>query len=98
MRGGPPRKHSGREIGLAWAPYLLLVTFVLLWGVWLLTPALVDGVDTLSRLIRVSLNRNAERFERVANELLPSVAVIVPAHNEAALIDRCLTSVNCCFC
>src|ERR1019366_2091196 len=31
-RGGPPRKHSGREIGLAWAPYLILVVFVLLWG------------------------------------------------------------------
>ena len=31
-RGGPPRKHSGREIALAWAPYLLLVIFVLLWG------------------------------------------------------------------
>ena len=31
-RGGPPRKHSGREIRLAWTPYLLLVVFVLLWG------------------------------------------------------------------
>ncbi len=31
-RGGPPRKHSGREIRLAWAPYMLLVVFVLLWG------------------------------------------------------------------
>jgi len=31
-RGGPPSKHSGRERALAWAPYLLLVTFVLLWG------------------------------------------------------------------
>jgi lactate permease len=31
-RGGSPQKHSGREIALAWAPYLLLVMFVLLWG------------------------------------------------------------------
>jgi L-lactate transport len=31
-RDGPPRKHSGREIRLAWAPYMLLVVFVLLWG------------------------------------------------------------------
>ncbi|MCX6629825.1 MAG: L-lactate permease [Candidatus Solibacter sp.] len=31
-RGGPPRKHTGREILLAWAPYLLLVAFVLLWA------------------------------------------------------------------
>jgi lactate permease len=31
-RGGPPSKHSGHTIALAWAPYLLLVVFVLLWG------------------------------------------------------------------
>src|ERR1019366_6008852 len=31
-RGGPPSKHSGHTIALAWAPYLLLVIFVLLWG------------------------------------------------------------------
>jgi cellulose synthase/poly-beta-1,6-N-acetylglucosamine synthase-like glycosyltransferase len=30
----------------------------------------------------------------VPDEELPSVAVIVPAHNEAALIDRCLTSLK----
>ena len=28
----PPQKHAGREIALAWAPYMLLVVFVLLWG------------------------------------------------------------------
>jgi lactate permease len=27
-----PRTHSAREIALAWAPYALLVVFVLLWG------------------------------------------------------------------
>jgi lactate permease len=31
-RDRPAPKHSGREIRLAWAPYLLLVIFVLLWG------------------------------------------------------------------
>ena len=28
----PARHHTGRELTLAWAPYLLLVVFVLLWG------------------------------------------------------------------
>jgi lactate permease len=28
----PPSKHSGREIAVAWAPYMLLVVFVLLWS------------------------------------------------------------------
>jgi lactate permease len=31
-RGGPPRKYPGRQIAIAWAPYLLLVACVLLWG------------------------------------------------------------------
>jgi lactate permease len=31
-RGKAPSVHSGRQVALAWAPYLLLVVFVLLWG------------------------------------------------------------------
>ena len=34
VTGGPrpPSKHTGREIAVAWAPYVLLVVFVLLWS------------------------------------------------------------------
>ena len=71
-----------------------LWTFVLLWGVWLLTPVLVDGIDAVSRLIRVRMHQKADRIDRMDDDVLPTVAVIVPAHNEAALIDRCLTSVK----
>jgi lactate permease len=31
-RGGSSQKHGGHAIAMAWAPYLLLVMFVLLWG------------------------------------------------------------------
>jgi L-lactate transport len=31
-QGVPTARHSGRAIALAWAPYALLVVFVLLWG------------------------------------------------------------------
>ena len=71
-----------------------LWTFILLWGVWLLTPILVDGVDAVTRLIRVRVHRSRAHYQPVPDDLLPTVAIIVPAHNEAALIDRCLTSVK----
>jgi L-lactate transport len=40
QRGAARQKHSGHTIAVAWVPYLLLVTFVLIWGydpikVWL---------------------------------------------------------------
>jgi poly-beta-1,6-N-acetyl-D-glucosamine synthase len=71
-----------------------LWTFVLLWGVWLLTPMLVDGVDAVVRLVRVRMHTASEHPRKVEDADLPTVAVIVPAHNEAVLIDRCLTSVK----
>ncbi len=72
-----------------------LWTFVLLWGVWLLIPIIVDGIDALVRLVRVKRQGIGERTSvRVSDAELPTVAVIVPAHNEAELIDRCLTSVR----
>ncbi len=71
-----------------------LWTFVLLWGVWLLIPIIVDGIDALVRLARVKMRGVGEEKDRVADAELPTVAIIVPAHNEAELIDRCLTSVR----
>ncbi|MDZ4179390.1 MAG: glycosyltransferase, partial [Coriobacteriia bacterium] len=72
-----------------------LTVFLLVWGVWLITPVLVDGYDALSRLATVKTHRrDAARREPVAEEDLPSVSIIVPAHNEAEVIDRCLTSVK----
>lgn len=72
-----------------------LWTFVLLWGVWLITPVLVDGLDALGRLIVVrTRRRDSNKREPLEDWQLPTVSIIVPAHNEAAVIDRCLISVK----
>lgn len=69
------------------------LVFFMLWGVWLITPILVDGVDAIARLVVVKRSKRSEG-DRLPDETLPTVTVIVPAHNEAAVIDRCLTSVK----
>ncbi len=49
-------KHSGRELLLAWLPYLLLVVFVLAWG----EPSIKKSIDTWTNgLLPVSLPVNA---------------------------------------
>ncbi|MDA3937259.1 MAG: glycosyltransferase [Actinomycetota bacterium] len=70
-------------------------TFLLIWGVWLITPVLFDGGDALFRLMVVRTQRK-EREARVhlEDDELPTVTIIVPAHNEAEVIDRCLNSVK----
>ena len=70
-------------------------TFVLLWGVWLITPVLIDGVDTLVRLIVVLSHKPSLQLRRLSGiQRLPMISVIVPAYNEAAVIDRCLESIK----
>ncbi len=71
-----------------------ITVFLLIWGVWLITPVLVDGFDVVSRLVTVWSRRRDARTELVDNALLPTVAIIVPAHNEVAVIDRCLNSIK----
>lgn len=69
--------------------------FLLMWGVWLITPVLVDGAETLARLVRVGLRRRELQREAACSDAeLPTVSVIVPCHNEAEVIDRCLNSVK----
>lgn len=70
-------------------------TFMLIWGVWLITPVLVDGLEALIRLLIVrSRRRDSQKRRELEEHELPTVSIIVPAHNEAAVIDRCLNSVK----
>jgi len=72
-----------------------LLVFALVWGVWLITPVLIDGMDAVSRLVVVKARqRQFLRRRHVSDDELPTVSLIVPAYNEAAVIDRCLTSIK----
>ncbi len=72
-----------------------LLVFVLVWGVWLITPVLIDGMDAVSRLVVVkSRQRQFSRRRHLSDDELPTVSLIVPAYNEAEVIDRCLTSIK----
>lgn len=71
-----------------------LVVFILIWGVWLITPIMVDGIDSLVRIITVWAKKGDALADPLDDEFLPTMAIIVPAHNEAAVIDRCLNSIK----
>ncbi len=73
-----------------------LWSFLLIWGVWLITPVLVDGVDAVSRLATVWTHkrRRSKSERRILDDALPTVSVIIPAHNEVEVIDRCINSVK----
>jgi cellulose synthase/poly-beta-1,6-N-acetylglucosamine synthase-like glycosyltransferase len=69
-------------------------TFVLLWGVWLITPVVFDGLEALFRLSVVRWKRRCDTECELEDWELPTVSIVVPAHNEEAVIDRCLNSVK----
>lgn len=73
-----------------------LWTFLLIWGVWLITPVLVDGVEAVVRLMTIRTHQSQRKKDRrtVTEDELPSVTVIVPCHNEAEVIDRCIYSLK----
>ncbi len=71
-----------------------LWTFMLIWGVWILLPILVDGSDTLFRLFVVLIWGRKKTRPTVADAELPFVSILVPAYNEEQVIDRCLNSIK----
>lgn len=71
-----------------------LVVFILIWGVWLITPVMIDGIDAFVRIMTVWLKRGDALADPLDDEFLPTMAIIVPAHNEVAVIDRCLNSIK----
>lgn len=79
-----------------------LLIFALIWGVYLIVPVIVDGLDSARRLLIVKRNRASPGKDGSSTPWddtcdareWPLVTVIIPCHNEAAVIDRCLTSVK----
>lgn len=68
--------------------------FLIFWGVWILIPIVVDGTETLYHLVVVLLCRRKRDLSDLTDDPLPTVTVIIPAHNEAKIIDRCLYSLK----
>ncbi|MFZ3062922.1 MAG: glycosyltransferase, partial [Actinomycetota bacterium] len=68
--------------------------FILVWGVWVLMPIIVDGVDTLLRLFVVLIWGRDFKEHKVADKELPKVTVLIAAYNEEEVIDRCLNSIK----
>jgi biofilm PGA synthesis N-glycosyltransferase PgaC len=74
-----------------------LLVFLFVWGVYLITPVMIDGADAIGRLgvvlaERITRHKSPEPEEP---DDWPIISIIVPAHNESAVIDRCLASVKC---
>ncbi|MFA5844342.1 MAG: glycosyltransferase [Coriobacteriia bacterium] len=69
---------------------------LLFWGVWLITPVITDGFDAMSRLLIVWGTRGSQKWlsRPLPDDKLPTVSIIVPAHNEVEVIDRCLQSIK----
>ncbi len=70
------------------------LAFFIFWGVWILIPIVVDGFETATRLLTVFLSRRKKIRRKFTDEQLPFVSVVIPAHNEEKIIDRCLNSLK----
>ncbi len=68
--------------------------FILIWGVWILLPIVVDGIDTVVRLFVVLIWGRSRVYLSFNDELLPNITILVPAYNEEQVIDRCLNSIK----
>ena len=75
-----------------------ILAFVIFWGVWVLFPFIVDGAQVIVQAIGVLVTRRLLRKPKVAfhlaEQLLPTVSVIIPTYNEERNVDQCLNSLK----
>jgi putative glycosyltransferase (exosortase G-associated) len=74
---------SERTLGLA-----------IYWGIWLILPALVDGLAALAQIVMVALNRLRARRRLSTPADWPGVTIIIPVYNGEATLGGCLTSLR----
>jgi len=65
------------------------------WGVWLILPVLVDGVNALALFIQVGLTQiRARRRSRPPVTDWPGVSIIIPVYNGEQTLGNCLESLR----
>jgi putative glycosyltransferase (exosortase G-associated) len=67
---------------------------MLIWGVWILIPIVLDGIGALLRTVSVLFSSHSTDITKYKDEQLPTVSVVIPAYNEEELIERCINSVK----
>ncbi len=72
-----------------------ILSLAVYWGVWLIMPALIDGVSTLVQLVQVILRRIALRRHAVPKLESPQgVSIIIPVYNGEQTLGSCLQSLR----
>jgi len=74
---------SERTLGLA-----------IYWGIWLILPALVDGLAVLVQIVMVALNRLRARRPLPTPAEWPGVSIVIPVYNGQATLGGCLESLR----
>ncbi|MHC1605058.1 MAG: glycosyltransferase [Candidatus Methanofastidiosia archaeon] len=71
-----------------------LTRTILIWGVWILIPIVIDGLGTILRVGAVLLAKKKTHAQDYTDAELPKVSIIIPAYNEEKIIERCLNSLK----
>jgi len=71
-----------------------LMETILIWGVWLLIPLVIDGFGSILRVFSVLFFRIRSDASKYTDKDLPKVSLIVPAYNEEKIIGRTLSSLQ----
>lgn len=70
------------------------LAFLLFWGIWMLAPLAIDVTMALVYMVMVYLFPERKERERIPDlSYLPYVSVVVPVHNSADTLFKCLHSI-----
>lgn len=70
------------------------LAFLLFWGIWMLAPLAIDVTMALVYMVMVYLYPESKERASIPDlSYLPYVSVVVPVHNSAATLYKCLYSI-----
>jgi biofilm PGA synthesis N-glycosyltransferase PgaC len=70
------------------------LAFILFWGIWMLAPLAIDTVMALVYIVMVYIFPERKERESIPDlAYLPYVSVVLPVHNSADTLFKCLNSI-----
>lgn len=72
------------------------LAFILFWGIWMLAPLAVDVTTAIVYIVMVFLfpENKSKPLKKFYPDYLPLVSVVIPVHDSAATLYKCLQSIT----
>ncbi|MDO4499860.1 MAG: putative glycosyltransferase, exosortase G system-associated [Erysipelotrichaceae bacterium] len=71
-----------------------MLNSILFWAAWIIIPVLMEILPSVGSIFTLHKHRVRTNKERIKNDYLPEITIIIPVYNSESTLENCIRSIN----